>query len=177
MTVPFQSKFVGPWVPVDADMVGREYPSSPSLLKSAGGRIAVRSLPEESKANRRPPSPAISQGTFGMSGQKIGKFSEARWDRAVAYLRALHPLKTADAVAADTGIKADTVRKMLAGVCEPTFRNFTRLLFAYGPEFAACVYPSAPAWLSAAGRAEHQSKLTADLTRVQREIADLLAAR
>lgn len=158
-------------------VVGREYPSSPSLLKSVGGRIAVRSTPEESSSTRAPLSPASSQGTVGMSGQKIGKFSDARWDRAVEFLRRLHPHKTAESVSAETGIKIDTVRKLLGGGSAPTFRHYTRILFAYGPEFAACVYPSAPAWLRAEDRAARHSQIEADLARVQREIANLLAAR
>ena len=158
-------------------LVVREYLSSPSPRKSAGGRIAVRSTPEESKATRDPLLLAPSRKAQGMSGQPVGKFSEARWDRAVDFLRRLHPIKTADSVAADTGIKSDTVRKLLAGACEPTFRHYTRLLFAYGPEFAACVYPSAPDWLRADVRAERRARLEAEIAAKREELDSLLAAR
>lgn len=112
-----------------------------------------------------------------MSGQSVGKFSDARWDRAIAFLRALHPAKTADCVAADTGIKPDTVRKLLAGASEPTFRHYTRMLFAYGPEFAACIYSNAPDWLRAEVRADKRARLEAEIAVKQKELDSLLAAR
>lgn len=146
-------------------------PSS-DLPKFQGRRPASQSAPRKCKP-RPSPLPKSSLGAVGMACSKIGKFSDARWECAVDFLRRLHPVKTADAVAADTGIKADTVRKLLAGVAEPSFRHYSRLLFAYGPEFAACVYERAPAWLRAGVRDQRQRQLEEDLMATARQLADM----
>lgn len=106
---------------------------------------------------------------------KIGRNDgEACPDRAVAFIRRLYPTKTADCVAADTGLSAQTVRRWLEGVAKPSWAGFSRLIFAYGPAFLIAVYPNAPAWLDDAHRRERLAALEAAQARIQAEIAELV---
>lgn len=111
-----------------------------------------------------------------MSDQDVFKVGltdgEACPERAVAFVRRLYPVKTADCVSADTGVPAQTVRRWLEGVSKPSWVAFSRLIFAYGPSFLAAVYPKAPQWLDEAHRREMQATLRAE----QQRISDQLAA-
>ena len=81
----------------------------------------------------------------------------------VDFLRRIYPAKTAENVAADTGIAAETVQKMIDRVAMPNTFNFMRLGAAYGPEFMAAAYPRALGWLSEAARTEAQRKLDEEI--------------
>lgn len=109
-----------------------------------------------------------------MTGQKFGKIGvalpQACPEKALEFLRRLYPSKTADHVAYDTGIPADTVRKWLEGVSKPSWAGLSRLIFAYGPAFLVSVYPSAPAWLDEAHRRERQDALRAEQRRIQSQL-------
>lgn len=94
-------------------------------------------------------------------------------ERTTAFLRSLHPEKTAANVAADTRgrISAKTVEKMLERQSAPSLANSIILFEVYGPEYmCALMGDRAPEWLSAAGRA-------AARTRVDVRIAELKALR
>jgi predicted transcriptional regulator len=96
--------------------------------------------------------------------------SQACPERAVAFIRAMYPSKTADHVAYDTGIAADTVRKWIEGAAKPSWVGLSRLIFAYGPAFLAAVYPSAPKWLDEAHRREMQASLRAEQQRISDQL-------
>jgi hypothetical protein len=101
------------------------------------------------------------------SGQTVGKFSRgvARDpERIVAFLNQLYPVKMAEAVEADTGIAAATVRKW--PLSAPSYAAFVRLICAYGPELLCACMEAPPAWLTQAGRDAHRA-------RIERQIADL----
>ena len=96
--------------------------------------------------------------------------SEARADRVIALLTRYHPFKTAESVAADTGIRAGTVRQWMARESAPNFAAFCKLIGAYGPEILVAALESPPKWLDDAARAEQ-------LAQADRAVADALAAR
>jgi len=105
---------------------------------------------------------------------KIGRIDgDACPERAVAFVRRLYPVKTADCVAADTGVPAQTVRRWLEGVAKPSWTAFSRLIFAYGPAFLVAVYPNAPRWLDEAHRREQQAALRAEQQRIAEQLAAL----
>ena len=111
----------------------------------------------------------------GPTDFKIGsKNFEACPDRAVAFIRALYPIKTADCVAADTGLPVQTVRRWLEGVAKPSFIGFSRLILAYGPAFLAAVFPTSPKWIDEAHRRERLAALEAQQARIRAEIAELV---
>lgn len=112
-----------------------------------------------------------------MSGQdffKVGHIDgDACPERAVAFVKQLYPSKTADHVAADTGVPSQTVRRWLEGVSKPSWVAFSRLIFAYGPAFLIAVYPKAPKWLDEAHRRERQEALKAEQRRIAAQLAAL----
>ena len=93
--------------------------------------------------------------------------------RIVAFLRARHPAKTAESVAATTGVSENTVKKWLTRSSVPGGQAMVSLWIAYGPEFLAAVSPRVCGWLSEAVIAERQRRLEAEQTRIEREIAEL----
>lgn len=112
----------------------------------------------------------------GPTDFKIGsKNFEACPDRAVAFIRALYPIKTADCVAADTGLPVQTVRRWLEGVAKPSFIGFSRLILAYGPAFLAAVFPCQPRWLTDAYQREQLAALEEEQARIQSKIQALKA--
>ena len=88
--------------------------------------------------------------------------------RVVAFIRARHPGKTADNVAAETGVSAASVAKWLERGNAPNAVAMLMLIAAYGPEFLASVVPHAPNWLSAAARAEQLAAIDAEFASLQR---------
>lgn len=114
-----------------------------------------------------------------MSEQSVPKIgqSEAQAcpERAVEFIRRLYPVKTADCVAADTGLPVQTVRRWLEGVAKPSFIGFSRLILAYGPAFLAAVFPRQPRWLTEAYQREQLADLEAEQARIQSKIQALKA--
>lgn len=107
---------------------------------------------------------------------KIGRNDgEACPDRAVAFVRRLYPTKTADCVAADTGLSAQTVRRWLEGVAKPSWAGFSRLILAYGPAFLVAVYPNCPRWLDEAHQRERLADLEARQAAINTELTALRA--
>lgn len=95
-------------------------------------------------------------------------------ERLGAYLRAIHPSKTASNVAADTGINADTISKWLDSGCAPSWTAALALLVAYGPEaFCAALGRDAPAWLTVAGQDAELARLAAEREALDARIAEL----
>lgn len=83
----------------------------------------------------------------------------------------MYPAKTADNVAADTGIAVETVQKMLDRVTAPSVANYTRLWFRYGPEFLLAVHPQAPPWLGRAHHEEEQVRIRAQIAALEAHLA------
>ena len=89
--------------------------------------------------------------------------------RCVSFLRAKHPAKTAQAVAADTGLPARTVERWLTLDARPSVAAFARLVAAYGAPFLAAAIPGL-GWVERAASLAAHDGLT-------REIAALEARR
>lgn len=102
------------------------------------------------------------------------KVSSKGWkaspEKAVDFIRAKYPMKTAESVAADTGVGVETVKKWLDGSVRPSWDGIFALICAYGPAFLVAVYPSAPAWLDEAHRRERQDALRAEQRRIQSQL-------
>jgi hypothetical protein len=96
-------------------------------------------------------------------------------DRLRTFLRRIHPSKTAANVAADTGCSADQVEKWLVSTALPNCLATMRLVAAYGPEFLAAMFGTAPAWLDAACAADRAKKIDLEIARREQELADLRA--
>ena len=96
-------------------------------------------------------------------------------ERIIAFLRRLHPLKTADNVAVETGVPAGTVQKWLDRGSAPSAFAVFRLMGAYGPEFASAVFTSAPAWLDRAVREERAAQLKSEIAALEAQLAGVRA--
>lgn len=88
-----------------------------------------------------------------MSHRKMRNFDP---NAVAAHLRRLHPSKTAECVAADIGVPAETVRQWLRGAASPSGPAMLALVGVYGPELLAAALPDAPAWLRRALVAEQR---------------------
>jgi hypothetical protein len=83
------------------------------------------------------------------------------------YWRRLYPRKTADKVAADTGLPIETVKNWLKGRNGLRVPQLLVILAVYGPDaLAACWGGRPPAWLNASVAA----KRSQDLDRLQAQI-------
>lgn len=107
-----------------------------------------------------------------------GKASRTGWkacpEKAVAFIRARHPVKTAESVAAETGVGAETVKKWLDGTARPSWDACWALICAYGMPFMAATILTKPQWLDDAHRAARLAALEAEQARIQAEIAELV---
>lgn len=92
-------------------------------------------------------------------------------ERVTEFIRRKHPYKTAENVAADTGIKYHTIRKLLEGLNAPSIVAFDRLARAYGLEFVHHVF----AWdfLDPDKRAAEQRALEARFVALVDEMKEL----
>lgn len=88
-------------------------------------------------------------------------------ERTNEFLRRIHPLKTAENVAADTGISPNTIAKWLERGSAPTSWAFLKLLSAYGPELACAVMTDPPSWLDRAAREEERRRLEGQIAALQ----------
>lgn len=105
---------------------------------------------------------------------KIGSIDpQACPDRAIAFIRARYPVKTAEHVASDIGLPVHTVKRWIEGAAKPSWTGLSRLIFAYGPAFLIAVYPNAPKWLDEAHRRERLAALEEQQARIRAEIEAL----
>lgn len=122
----------------------------------------------------QPPMHTASERDVGKSHHRTAQVCPADRavvpERIVAFLRRIHPAKTAECVAAETGISSNTVAKWLDRGSGPSTWATFRLIAAYGPEFACAVMTSPPDWLSAAARAEEQRRLRAQMAALQAKL-------
>lgn len=107
----------------------------------------------------------------------VGRDRTVVAERTIEFLRHLHPQKTADHVAADTGIAAGTVARWLDRGSAPSAWALLRLLGIYGPEFACAVMDEPPGWVDRAAREERQDRLERRAADIQRQIDDLREGR
>ena len=104
-----------------------------------------------------------------------GQISPACAQRVVSFLRAQHPVKTAEEIEAATlgRVSAATAKKWLAGASSPSFFGCFALIAAYGPQFLTAVMEDAPSWLANASRQQKLSDLEAEQARIAQAIGKL----
>lgn len=109
--------------------------------------------------------------TAGSARPRPGSFfpTLGEWhpEGAGAFLRRLHPVKTAANVAAETGVPAKTVEKWLGGETQPGLTAFVRLVVAYGPAFLEAALRPPPDWISESARAAQITRLEAEIARLK----------
>lgn len=101
----------------------------------------------------------VSRGVSEMFYRKSVKSDHADVNPALVFLRERHPVKTADSVAAETGISANTVAQWFKGNSRPGWAHTNALISAYGPEFLAAVCPSCRSWLDPVLQERRQQEL------------------
>ncbi len=89
-------------------------------------------------------------------------------DRFANFLRSKYPEKTAEHVAADTGLPVATVQRWLDRGSAPSLWALGKLIGAYDAEVLCAALENPPAWLVAAARQQERERL-------EREIAELRA--
>ena len=102
-----------------------------------------------------------------MSDRKLVDFDL----KAVAsHLRAVHPSKTAEHVAARIDAPVETVRQWLRLAAKPGFCATLKLIGAYGPELLAAALPSLPDWAARALIAERRRAAMDELRRLEERL-------
>lgn len=94
-------------------------------------------------------------------------------DGLSAWLRARHPVKTAAAVAAETGLPQTRIQKWLAGAATPTGASLVALLAAYGPAVLAASMDHVPDWLDEQVRADELATLRREQERLRARMKTL----
>ena len=89
-------------------------------------------------------------------------------DRVAAFLRAKYPLKTADNVAADTGLPVATISRWLDRGSAPSLWALGKLVGAYDAEVLLVILDHPPPWLMDEARRQERE-------RIERQIATLRA--
>lgn len=130
---------------------------------------------------------ASSASCVSMRGQKSARAVAADWqDRLVAYLRRLHPVKTAEAVAARCRgqISAAQVRKWLNRGSQPSGAALLWLATCYGPSLLVACFGPCPAtcggrpdWLDVAMSAEKEEQLGRRLAALRAELDEAMRGR
>lgn len=124
-------------------------------------------------AKRYAPTRLSSRGLSPMSETKNLKTEKSRIDFALDFLRSKHPLKTAQCVAAETGISFKTVHSWLCGNSKPGWHHTLALIGAYGPEFLAAVCPQSRVWIEPARKLEELRQLEMERVRLNQRIKEL----
>lgn len=96
-------------------------------------------------------------------------------DRLAGFFRQKHPVKTAENVAADANLNAETVQKWLDRGSMPSAMGLLYLVCAYGPELLCALYGAdTPAWLTTAHQGAELARVEAELAALERRRAALL---
>lgn len=86
-----------------------------------------------------------------------------------------HPAKTADHVAAETGLPVRNVQRWLSDQpSEPSLSNFIRLFVVYGAPLLAASLTECPEWLDDHARLAKLAELERDIARAEAERTALL---
>ena len=147
---------------------------------SASVPSAVQQVSGFTERSQRPASPVNSPSERSVlkspenARQTPAAARAAAARRIIAHLRALHPVKTAECVAAATGLPVETIQTWIdRGSC-PNLIGYLRVLAAYGPDFvAASMGERSPAWLTRAGQEAEIARLEAQRAEIERRMADL----
>lgn len=129
--------------------------------------FALAGYPGASSPAPTPMHTASGKAVEQSSGNALTVVGENRTvvaERLGDFLRAKHPVKTADNVAADTGIQAATVARWLDRGSAPNLWATLRLVGAYGAEVLCALMDQPPASLTLAARAERRTRLLAEIT-------------
>lgn len=93
-------------------------------------------------------------------------------ERVSAFLRRMHPVKTADNVAVETGIPVNTIKTWLQRGSAPDAEGYTALWIAYGPDFLeALAAGRSPDWLVQIRRAHEALQLKAEIAALEKKLA------
>lgn len=93
-------------------------------------------------------------------------------ERVSMFLRRMHPLKTADNVAAETGIPVNTIKTWLQRGSAPDAEGYTALWVAYGPDFlAAAAANRSPEWLSHVRQTQEAKQLKAQISALEHKLS------
>jgi hypothetical protein len=93
-------------------------------------------------------------------------------ERVSAFLRRKHPTKTADNVAAETGLPVNTIKTWLQRGSAPDAEGYTALWISYGPEFLeALAGGRSPDWLVQTRRAREALQLKAEIAALENKLA------
>lgn len=156
-------------------------PSSFRSCEVGAARRVSRNSSEASRPAKVALAPSVkptSQTEVGMTAAISGKISRTGWkacpERAISFIRTRYPVKTAESVAADTGIGAETVKKWLDGSARPSWDACWALICAYGTPFMIATILTKPVWLDEAHRRERLAALEAAQARIAAEIAELV---
>jgi len=133
---------------------------SPSLVSASRRRASARTVSEWDTPP--PQSP-------GRCRQLPVACRSTAAERIIEFLRRTHPLKTAENVAADTGLGAETVQTWIDRGSAPNVVGLWALVSAYGPDFlCAALGDASPSWLCSAAR-------DAELQRIEAQMQALAA--
>lgn len=95
-------------------------------------------------------------------------------ERVSAFLRRRHPMKTADNVAAETGIPVNTIKTWLQRGSAPDAEGYTALWIAYGPDFLDVIAAGrSPEWLTQVRRANEARQLKAQIAALKNKLQEV----
>lgn len=140
-------------------------PTPPSDAFLGPGLLAV--------CSSRSQSLGASQMYDFKPAKRDSRFIKPDPEAVVAFLRTRHPIKTAEAVEAETGVPAHTVKHWLERGVLPSFLHCMALIGAYGPEFLVAALPRHPRWLQEVWRAEKVRRLEEEFASLRLRQAEL----
>lgn len=119
------------------------------------------------------PTRSSSRGLEPMSDKSKSKLAEESVKLALGFLRARHPLKTAENVAVETGISKHAVNHWLQGNSRPSWWHTLALIGTYGPDFLAAVSPRSRVWIEPAQKLEELRQLECKRVQINQRIKEL----
>lgn len=125
---------------------------------SLAGNSTKAAVAQMQQAGRKPPAFLCQAGMA---------------ERLAAELIRLHPVKTAECVAAATGCPVRTAQNWIEHRATPSLVWFVRLVAAYGPGLLAALLPVPIGWLDDAARQAEHEALTAQIATLQARARNL----
>lgn len=118
---------------------------------------------------------------MGKSGHflgRVGHFDDRTFqERVTAFLRRMHPVKTAHCVESEAGIPATTVRKWLEQGCAPSGKHTAALARRYRG-FLWAVFPEAEnEWVAEIARQDELERLERQAATIRQQMSDVLRGR
>ena len=93
--------------------------------------------------------------------------------RLCSFLRSRYPVKTAENVAAETGIPAATVASWLERGSSPNAWALLSLVGAYGADVLCAVMEQPPAWLRTAARQAERERVEAQIAALRSKLDEV----